>query len=154
MKIIIFIKRKFTPWLSIKYFKSWADLCENQITVKSLNDQLGSEFVSKYQTLERTLRRMENYQHQHRANLVQMTEEIKETGLSDESRENLSDQEDYWYHNQVRYFFSLVDKHILINVQILVVMFSFKIIFIMIGFIFINPRGNVHYTMHIIRYVC
>ncbi|XP_023319757.1 leucine-rich repeat and death domain-containing protein 1 isoform X3 [Eurytemora carolleeae] len=77
------------------------DLCENQITVKSLNEQLGSEFVSKYQTLERTLRRMENYQHQHRANLVQMTEEIKETGLSDESRENLdSDQEDYWYHNQ------------------------------------------------------
>ena len=49
---------------------------------------------------------MENYQHQHRANMVQMTEEIKETGLRDESRENLdSDQEDYWYHNQVRYFF-------------------------------------------------
>ena len=55
---------------------------------------------------------MENYQHQHRANMVQMTEEIKETGLRDESRENLdSDQEDYWYHNQVRYFFSIVDKH-------------------------------------------
>ena len=48
---------------------------------------------------------MEIYQHQQRANMVQMTEEINETGLSDLSRENLdSDHEDYWHHNQVRYF--------------------------------------------------